>query len=443
MGSKVIYRSMSEDLPTIVKGHGHWIETHDGRHLLDYSSGPCCFSLGHSNEYVKQAIGIQMQEFPSAFSGFWRSYAAERAGEMLYQKFTEAKPGWFGGVIFQSAGGEAVDFACKLASQYHLEGGELRTKIAAREHSFHGVGLLPFSLSGFYPRYDIIEPYQSAIRARYVVRVPHTITSLGEGEALTRTRMILEREQEKLAALIIEPVGGPPVGAYKETGTYLTGLRKLCDQLDILLIFDEILCGSGRCGYLSVAEHYDVWPDICLLGKGLSAGYQPVSAIIVSQKVRDRIKAGTGALTWGTTYAAHSMGCAAVAATLAYLDQQNLYAWVQQKGAELQSTLEHDLADLPFVKAIRGMGYLRGIVLMDPETGKPFPAGLEFHKRARKAIYEQDVVVYTKGQTVNGEGDFIIVAPPLQTTRDEMYLAGVKMRTALKRLYERVQREAA
>jgi adenosylmethionine-8-amino-7-oxononanoate aminotransferase len=443
MGSKVIYRTMDEDMPTIVKGHGHWLETHDGRHLLDYSSGPCCFSLGHSNEFIKQAIAIQMQEFPSAFSGFWRSYASERAGDAIYQKFADAKPGWFGGVIFQSAGGEAVDFACKLASQYHLEAGDCRWMIASRRHSFHGVGLLPHALSGYYPRYDLIEPYEGHTDSAYVLRVPHTIDANGEGEALVRTKHALQRRADKVAALIVEPVGGPPVGAFKETGTYLNGLRKICDDLGILLIFDEVLCGSGRCGYLSVAQHYDVWPDICILGKSLSGGYQPVSAIVISQKVRERIKKGSGALTWGTTYAAHSMGCAAVAATLAYMDMMKLWSWVQTKGDELQSSLEHDLADLPFVQSIRGMGYLRGISLVDPETGKPFPPALEFHKRARKAIYDLDVVVYTKGQTVNGAGDFIIVAPPFQVTRDEMYLAGVKMRAALKRVFERVQREAA
>jgi adenosylmethionine-8-amino-7-oxononanoate aminotransferase len=436
--SNVIYRAIDEEMSAVVGASGHWLMLNDGRQLLDYSSGPCAYSLGHSNRSIIEAMHRQAQAIPSVFSGFWRSAAAERAADLIAEKFEASNPGWFGGAIFQNAGGEAVDFACKLASQYHLEGGKVCTRFAVRDHAFHGVGLLPFAMSGHYPRYDLIAPYQQPVRSLYTLRIPSTFY-LNAIEALRRTRRILQSEGHGLAAIVIEPIGGPPVGALREHVSYIHGLRELCNEFGILLIYDEVLCGAGRCGYLSLAEHYRTWPDILILGKGISSGYQPVSVICISKKVRERIAAGSKSLTWGTTYGAHTMGCAAVVATLEYLQSKNLYEMVQRREEELVGSLNHDLAALPFVDRMEGLGFLCGIRFKDPRTGQPFPPELEFHKRARKQILEEGVVVYSKGQTVFGLHDFIICAPPLEVTRDEMYIAGSKIKKALTCVYDNLK----
>lgn len=216
------------------------------------------------------------------------------------------------------------------------------------------------------------------------------------------------------AAVIIEPVGGPTIAAYPDPRWYLSQLQKACDETDTLLIFDEILCGSGRCGEISVAAKYGVWPDIVLLGKGLSAGYQPVSAIVLSKRVVDRMSAGSGRLMFGTSHGAHSMGCAAVEATLDYIEDNELCASVSANHDHwLFGELVASMKDVPIVRRVSGMGYLLGISLAKP-SGVPFHALDETHAEARKLIRDAGVIVYTKGQTMRGLGDFITIAPPFE-----------------------------
>jgi adenosylmethionine-8-amino-7-oxononanoate aminotransferase len=430
--SRVLYRQLSGDMPTITRGRGCWLYDNAGRKYIDMSSGPCCSSLGHSNREVLWAIASQAVKIPNVFSGFWASEAAEQAGSTLYRQFEKAKPSWFGRVIFQNGGGEAVDLACKLASQYHAEVGADRTRFASLEHSFHGVGLLPFSLSGDYPRYEMMGLYHDDVDKNYVVQLPNPMTS-NDAYCLNQVRnLLVHKHYCKIAALIIEPVGGPQVGIYPHSREYLQGLRNLCDELDILLIFDEILCGSGRCGYLSMTEYYDVWPDMVLLGKGLTSGYQPMSAICISEKVIDRIRRGSGMTMFGTTYSAHTTGCAAVAATLEYLDQKYLYEHVSANSVRLRGGLE-SLLDFPMVDQISGAGYLFGIHL------KPFPPEAAFHVRARKAIFDSGAVVYSKGQTVNGQGDFLIVAPPFEISPTDLQYGIECIAKGLEQAYKEYQ----
>ncbi len=315
--------------------------------------------------------------------------------------------------LARSGGGEAVDLACKLAAQYWREAGQCKNLFAARLHAFHGVGLLPFSLSGSYPRYKLINGYHKATRDHYVIRFPHPVTGFGTDNDLREARGVLEKYKDDIAAVIIEPVGGPPIGAYPDSKEYLVGLRKICDDLKILLIFDEILCGPGRCGALSVSEIFDVWPDIVILGKGITSGYQPVSVICLSSKVVDCLKAGSNQVMFGTTYGAHTTGCAAVKATLQYMVSNEVFKRVRRYQGHLHQALVDRLADLPFVADIRGLGYLWGVRFKDPRSQEAFPSQVEFHAVARDSIFQRGVIVYSKGQTIFGEEDFIIIAPQL------------------------------
>lgn len=417
--SHTLYRAVHEDLPVIVRGSAHVLETSDGRRLIDLSSGPMCSSLGHNNKEVIAAIMDQARLVPNVFSGYWASESSERAGHILFDHFENVMPSWFGRVIFQQGGGEAVDFACKIAAQYHLEAGKDRLHFMSRNFSFHGVGLLPSALSDNYPRYKLMEPYHQYAGA-YVLRIPHPL-QYGEAvdECIAATREIVTRYKNHVGAIIIEPIGGPPIGAWPDPRDYLIQLKLLCNEFGILLIFDEILCGSGRCGYMSVAEHYGIWPDILILGKSLTGGYQPVSAIIMSADVSDRIWKGSGSVMFGTTFGAHSMGCAAVAASVDYMKRKGLFDRVQLESRLLRDYLKDALANIPIVCNIRGKGFLWGVELAKP-NGQWFSPELQMHKRARDKIMERNVVVYSKGQTMFDKGDFITIAPPFEMPRDVM-----------------------
>lgn len=432
--SAVLYRKINEQPETILTGYKHLLFTGQ-RELIDMSSGPIAASLGHSNTAVIEAIKVQLNQVPNIFSGFWASKEAERAGEALKAHFDGVNPGWFGKVIFQTGGGEGVDLACKLAAQYHLEAGQTRTMFAALEHAFHGVGLLPFSLSGHYDRYKLIEPYHESTR-HMVVRLPHPMTD--EWDWQTEGRMI--RYASRLAAVIIEPVGGPPVGIWPHTIHYMKQIRAHCDRIGTLLIYDEILCGSGRCGGMSRAERTGVWPDILILGKGLTSGYQPVTAIIISQKVIERIAQGSGVVQFGTTYSAHTAGCAAVAATIDYLKSHNLIERVKAHENWLKQTIK-ELCNHPVVSDVRGTGFLWGITLKDPNSWNYFNKQVGFHAIAREEIMKLGVVVYSKGQTVYGEGDFLIIAPPFEMDLESMEYAIRKIDAGLTAAYNRVQND--
>lgn len=408
---KIVHRSFTRPSPKVTRGNGFFLEV-QGKRLLDMSSSACTTILGHSNKYVIERIHRQLTSVPNVFSGFWTSDVAEQAAELVAQHMGND---WFGGVHFLNTGGEAVDLACKLAYQYHAEAGESnRVSFRSLEHAFHGVGLLPFALTGSYPRYSMMDKYHRGVAAEYVMKTAHPY-NVGDDEAIDNMDAWMDRD---VAAVIVEPIGGPPLGAYPHTYKYLSELRKMCDNYGALLIFDEILCGSGRCGKMSVKDLYNVQPDIVLLGKGLSNGYVPMSAIVMSKEVSDRIARLSGSLMFGTTYSNHTLGCAAVAGTIEYMTQRDLYSRSRMMQQQLERLAAYHLKVVRGVGQIRACGSLLGIELRNSRSGDYLPAALGFHAVARSAIADQGVSVYTKGQTMNGLGDFITIAPPVEATTD-------------------------
>ena len=433
--SKVIYRAIDEQKPTIINSKGCWLFPPQGGSLLDMSGSACFSSLGYSNIEVIEAITDQLNVIPYAFSGYWATETAERAAELIAASFDKANPGWFGKCIFLQTGGEAVDLACKLAAQYHLEGGKHKFDILTRDYSFHGTALLPFSLSGEYPRYRLIEEYHKALLEYFIWHIPHPYNNT---EALKITKEQYNA-REYNGAMIIEPVSGPPLGTYVETKEYMQGLRNICDEQDMLLIYDEVLCGAGRCGYMSTAEMYGVWPDITILGKGISAGYQPVSVICLSEKVVDRIRKGSGRLMFGTTYSSHTAGCAAVEATINYINKHELLRNIRGPlSYSYKEMLKETLEDIPCIKEIRGTGFLWGVEFHNPETGESFNPELEFYAKARNAVMECGAVVYAKGGTVCGKGDFMTIAPPFEIMPNEFNQGLSMIRKGIELAYERM-----
>ena len=448
--SKVIYRKFHGSMDVVTKGEGSFLFFDDGVSRFDLSSGPCTSCLGHSNVQVIAAIKQQLDRIPYAFSGFWATEQSEKLGELIYDEFERSWPGWFGKVLFLSTGGEAVDLTCKLASQYWIEGGERRVLIGAREFGFHGVGLLTAALSGNYPRYELMDHYHQPTRSNYVVRLPGYTgvpsPSLKEQFGRLDYESLLLRKTDRivreysLAAIIVETVGGPPVGAVAPLVHYLQGLRRICNRYNTLLIFDEILCGVGRCGAFTAAQFYGVKPDILILGKGLTGGYVPLSAICISKRVVDRLANGSGMVSFGTTYSAHTTACAAGVATLEYLRKHDLYNVVSR--SEIYLKLQEQLMDLPVVFAVRGVGHLWGIEFWDPENRCSFSSEVEFHLRVRKEAYKRGLVTYSKGQTVGGLRDYLIVAPPFEVGPEVLDEALLNLRQAVISTYDQYRKES-
>jgi len=407
--SHVLYRSFNGDMLKMVAGMEELLYDHNGNRYIDMSSSACQAILGHSNKWVRDCIKRQLDTIPNVFGGFWASNAAEHAAELLASELKS----WFSRVHFVNGGGEAVDLACKLAYQYHAEMSKPRSSFVALHCGYHGVGTLPFTLTGDYPRYKLIQPYHDRmLQDGWVCHIEHPYTCSDE-ESLRQMREAVTNWNP--IAVILEPVTGPPLGAYVHSQSYLEGVRKICNDTGTLLILDEILCGSGRCGGMAVCDRHNVEPDILLLGKGLSAGYVPMSAICLSHKVVDCIARGSGSIMFGTANSNHTLGCAAIAGTIEYFKDQNLYHRVRDKNQYLLELILHNLTRHGmqyFGLTVRSMGFLVGIDLVNSNYGSTLPAELQFHTIVRKAILDEGVVVYTKGQTVDGLGDFITIAPP-------------------------------
>lgn len=418
--SNTIYRELHGEIDRIESAFQSQLVVSDTptKMLFDFSGGPCVTSLGHSNDELKDSIRQQLLEVPYVYSGFWGTHASEELGDLLKEEFEATWPGWFGKAAFACSGNEGVEFALRIAAQYWLERGEDKHMFGVRKSSFHGVSLLTSAITDDYGRYTLMTPFYKKARKGYVVRLPgysrFDVSKFSEETIIKSTELLIEKHKKDLAAVIIETVGGPPVGAYPPSRKYLASLRKACNKHKVLLIFDEVLCGSGRVGAFTAGQLFDVQPDIVVLGKGITSGYVPLSAVVVSSKIINTISKKSGVMMVGTTYFDHPTLCACAVATLKYLKKHRLIEKVSREGFNLQIVLEQELSSIPIVKNVTGKGFLIGIELTKPD-GKFFAPELQVHKMVRSALYDAGIVTYSKGQTINGKGDFVILAPPFTT----------------------------
>jgi adenosylmethionine-8-amino-7-oxononanoate aminotransferase len=190
----------------------------------------------------------------------------------------------------------------------------------------------------------------------------------------------------------------------------------------VVLILDEVMCGSGRTGTFLACEHDGVVPDIVTLGKGLGAGYQPIGAVVCTGAVYETVARGSGALKHGQTYNAHPVGCAAGIAVQRVIREERLLGRVVEAGVRMKELLEDRFRDHPHVGDIRGRGLLQAIELVaDRSTKAPFDAELKLHERAKSEAFARGLLVYPGGGTADGRsGDHILLAPPYNVTDDEL-----------------------
>ena len=195
---------------------------------------------------------------------------------------------------------------------------------------------------------------------------------------------------------------------------YFQRVREICDRYGVLLILDEVMCGMGRTGTLFSAEQEGIGADLITIAKGLGAGYQPIGATLVSQRIHDAIANGSGFFQHGHTYIGHATACAAALAVQKTIEQRGLLPRVRELGAQLQQRLRSALGEHPNVGDIRGRGLFQGIELVADRASKaPFPAEAKLHARIKKAAMQEGLMCYPMGGTLDGRrGDHILLAPP-------------------------------
>ncbi|MDA0998780.1 MAG: aspartate aminotransferase family protein [Proteobacteria bacterium] len=421
----VFHRAPKSKLPVAVKGDGVYIIDADGKRYLDGSGGAAVSCLGHSDADVIAAIKGQLDELAFAHTGFFTSRPAEDLADHLIKH----APKGMRAVYFLSGGSEAVEAALKVARQYHLETGQTkRARFIARRQSYHGNTLGALSVGGNVLRRQPYAPMlveTSLIAPCYAYRDKREDES--EAEYGVRVANELETEilrlgAENVAAFIAETVGGATAGVIPPVAGYFKRIREICDKYGVLMILDEVMSGMGRTGTLFACEQDDVVPDIVCIAKGLGAGFQPIGATMVTEKIYDGFLKGSGAFQHGHTYMGHPAACAGALAVQRKIEKLDLLTNVRRLGDALEARLLGRFGNHPNVGDIRGRGLFRGIEFVAERASKtPFDPAAKLHARIKAHAFEAGLICYPSGGTADGKrGDHVLLAPPFIITEAQL-----------------------
>ena len=413
----VFHRFPALALPIVSHGEGVFVYDTEGRAYLDACGGAAVSCLGHSDPDVKQAIVDQLDRIPFAHTAFFTSEAAESLADRL----AALAPGELDHVYLVSGGSEATEAALKMARQYFVETGEPdRRHIVTRRQSYHGNTLGALAAGGNQWRRAQFEPL--LFETHHIApcyeyrdrRADETADAYGLRVADELEAKLLELGPQTVIGFIAETVVGATSGAVPPTPGYFRRIREICDRHGILLILDEVMCGMGRTGSLFACEQDGVVPDLLTMAKGLGAGYQPIGAVMVSRRLFDAIRAGSGFFQHGHTYMAHPAACAAALAVLDVIEKRDLLANVRDRGAELRAVLDDRLGQHPHVGDIRGRGLFLGVELVeDREARVPFEPARGLPSRIKAEAMKRGLMVYPMGGTIDGSrGAHVLLAPP-------------------------------
>ncbi|RQR35961.1 aspartate aminotransferase family protein [Burkholderia sp. Bp9142] len=417
----VFHRAPRTTLPVAVAGDGIEIVDSTGKRYIDACGGAAVSCLGHSNQRVIDAIKRQVQQLPYAHTSFFTTDVAEELADRL----VEAAPAGLEHVYFVSGGSEAIEAALKLARQYFVEKGELqRRHFIARRQSYHGNTLGALAIGGNAWRREPFLPL--LIEAHHVSPCyAYRDQQAGETDEAYAQRLADELEQkivelgaENVAAFVAETVVGATAGAVPPVRTYLKKIRAVCDKYGVLLILDEIMSGMGRTGYLFACDEDGVSPDLLTIAKGLGAGYQPIGATLVSDRIYRTIVDGSGFFQHGHTYLGHATACAAALEVQRVIAEERLLDNVKARGEQLRAALRAHYGAHPHVGDVRGRGLFVGVELVrDRDSKATFDPARKLHAAVKREAMQRGLMVYPMGGTIDGvHGDHILVAPPFICT---------------------------
>ena len=331
------------------KGDGVYLYDVEGKKYLDFGAGIAVFALGYNNQAYNDALKAQIDKVIHT-SNLYYNIPMIEAGEKLIKASGMSK------VFFTNSGTEAIEGAIKAVRKYAwLKDGGNDHEIIAMNHSFHGRSYGALSVTGN-PKYqEAFKPLIGNIR----------FADFNDLES------VKAQITDKTSAILLEPVQGEG-GIYPAEESFLKGLRKICDEKDILLVFDEIQCGMGRTGYMFAWQKYGVQPDIMTCAKALGCGV-PVGAFVLNEKVA---KASLVPGDHGTTYGGNPFACAAVSKVFDLFEELKITDQVQKISVYLEEKLDALAEKSPYVATRRGAGLMQGLVIKDKAVGDVVKAAL-------------------------------------------------------------------
>ncbi|UVK48649.1 aspartate aminotransferase family protein (plasmid) [Mesorhizobium sp. AR07] len=417
--TSVFHRLPARTMPVAVAGDGMYIIDKDGNRYLDgYAGGACVSCLGHSHPAVIKAVQSQISSLAYFHAAMFTSEPLEELGAILATNAPEGLTK----VFFVNGGSEAVETALLMARQYFVENDQPeRRKVIARRSSYHGASIttlgVGYQIARRAPFQDIL-PNVFHIAPCYEYRgrlLSETAEQYGLRVADELEQTILGLGPETVMAFVAETVTGTTAGAVPPVTGYFRRIREICDKYGVLLVLDEVFCGLGRTGTLHACEQDGIAPDLLAVAKGIAAGYQPIGATLVHQKIYDAIVSGSGTFKGGYTYSGHATACAAAIAVQKVLRADGFLENVEVKGKLLASALKDRFEQHPNVGDIRGRGLLMTLELVqDRETKAPFPAERSLSPLIYREALARGLITHALGGTVDGvNGDHIVVCPPL------------------------------
>ena len=412
-------KTFAQDPLVLTSGDGIWVTDIDGNRYIDGLSGTFCLSLGHNNRALIEAGSRQLERLSMATPTMGTSDRALELAELLL----EITPPAYTTMKILSGGSEATEAAIKMARQHHRQtGAGGKYKILSHYRGFHGATGFAVAATGW-PAWKVpYEPFPTGF-----VHLPtpdpyrplfggETLDEIGERYARWVEEVIELEGPSTIAAFITEPVL-MSAGTVVPPRTYLARLRELCDRHDITLIFDEIITGFGRVGAMFAAGLWDVWPDILVVGKGMSSGYAGLSAVILKDQFAQTF--------WGEpednvhfhsghTYGGNPVACAIGIATIEQLRDGAIAANARARGEQARARLQAIAERLPGIGDVRGVGLLVGLEFVaNPATREQFPAEANIGIKVRDAAR-------ARGLLLRASHWMAVLAPPLTTTASEM-----------------------
>ncbi|GII91120.1 aspartate aminotransferase family protein [Sinosporangium siamense] len=406
------------EVPTIVRGEGAYVWDIHGKRYLDGLAGLFVVQLGHGRSELAEVAAKQAQEL--AFFPLW-SYAHPKAAE-LASRLAGLAPGELNRVFFTTGGGEAVETAWKLAKQYYKAVGKpLKHKVISRQIAYHGTPQGALSITGIPAFKQAFEPLvpgsvrvpnTNYYRADEITGVPGMTEEQYGRWAADRVARAIEMEgPDTVAAVFVEPVQNAG-GCFPPPAGYFQRLREICDEYDVLLVSDEVICAFGRLGTMFGGQKFDYVPDMITCAKGMTSGYSPIGAMIAHERLFEPFKNGTEMFAHGYTFGGHPVSSAVALANLDIFEREDILGHVTRNEPVFRATLDR-LRDLPIVGDVRGAGYFYGIELVkDKDTKETFSA--DESERVLRGFLSQALFEAGLYCRADDRGDPVIqLAPPL------------------------------
>jgi len=396
---------------------GVYLTDSEGETLLDGMAGLWCVNVGYGRAELAEAAYKQMLELPY-YNTFFKT-ATPPAVE-LSAKLAEIAPPGLNRVFYGSSGSESNDTVVRLVRRYwNLRGKPEKAAIVSRTYAYHGSTMASASLGGMVP---MQEGFGLPLPGFHHVMPPYWYDFADAGEspedfgrraAKAVEEKILEIGPDKVGAVVGEPIQGAG-GVIIPPETYWPEIQRICREHDILLVADEVICGFGRTGHWFACERFGIEPDLMTMAKGITSGYVPLSAVMISDKVGEVLEAGEGEFAHGYTYSGHPVACAVALANIDLIERDGLIAKVHDETGPYLAEKLAGLADHPLVGEVRSEGLLGAIELVADKASRK-----RFNPMGRVGTICRDHC-FANGLVMRAVRDAMVMSPPLVIEKPEI-----------------------